>query len=99
MEQITANIIKWAAERQLLSPNNDRNQALKLVEEVGELCRAILKDDQEGVIDGIGDCLVVLTILAEQTGLSLETCYQSAWNEIKDRQGNTVNGTFIKRQS
>ena len=84
MEQITANIIKWAAERQLLSPNNDRNQALKLVEEVGELCRAILKDDQEGVIDGIGDCLVVLTILAEQTGLSLETCYQSAWNEIKD---------------
>ena len=96
MNTIINNVLKWAAERQLLSMNNDRNQALKLTEEVGELCRAILKDDQNGIIDGIGDCLVVLTILAEQRGTTLQECYQRAWDEIKFRKGKTVNGTFIK---
>ena len=37
---------------------------LKLVEEVGETCRAILKEDFDEVIDGIGDCVVVLTNLS-----------------------------------
>ena len=96
MKPLIDNVIGWAAERRLLSPSNDRNQGLKLVEEVGELCRAILKDDQSGVVDGIGDCLVALTILAEQRGITLQDCFQIAWNEIKDRQGKTINGTFVK---
>ena len=42
------------------------------------------------------NCLVVLTILAAQCGLNLETCFAVAWAEIKDRKGQTVGGTFIK---
>ena len=34
-------------------------QALKLVEEVGETCRAILKGNHNDIEDGIGDCVVV----------------------------------------
>ena len=48
--------------------------------------------------DGIGDVIVTLVILAEQQGLSLEECLQAAWDEIKDRKGKTVNGTFIKEE-
>ncbi len=96
LEQFEANTLEWAQVRSLLSPDNDRNQSLKLFEEGGELAKAILKDDQPGVIDGIGDCLVVLAILARQRGTSLQKCFAAAWNEIKNRKGETVGGTFIK---
>ena len=36
--------------------------------------------------------------IAEYYESSLEECLELAWNEIKDRQGITVNGTFIKNQ-
>ena len=96
LEQFEANTLEWAQVRSLLSPDNDRNQSLKIFEEGGELAKAILKDDQPGVIDGIGDCLVVLAILARQRGTSLQKCFAAAWDEIKDRKGETVGGTFIK---
>ena len=52
--------------------------------------------DREELIDGIGDVFVTLIILAAQNGLKPEDCLQSAWDEIKNRTGKTVNGVFIK---
>jgi phosphoribosyl-ATP pyrophosphohydrolase len=97
IQNIEQNVLHWAFQRHILLPDNDRNQALKLAEEAGELCGAILKNNQPAVVDGIGDCLVVLTILAHQRGTSLQECFEAAWNEIKDRQGVTVGGTFLKQ--
>ena len=48
------------------------------------------------LVDGLGDTLVTLIILAAQYGLELEDCLEYAYNEIKDRTGKTVGGTFIK---
>ena len=73
-----------------------KTQALKLVEEVGETCRAILKEDANEMIDGIGDCVVVLTNLAELIGTPIEGCIDKAYNEIKDRKGKMANGTYVK---
>jgi len=86
----------WANDRGLYDGGDPKTQALKLVEEVGETCRAILKEDHDEVVDGIGDCVVVLTNLAELTGVSIETCIDMAYNEIKDRTGKMVNGTYKK---
>ena len=71
-------------------------QALKLVEEVGETCRAILKEDAHEMIDGIGDCVVVLTNLAELIGTPIEDCIDQAYDEIRNRTGKMVNGTYKK---
>ena len=48
------------------------------------------------LVDGLGDTLVTLIILASQYGLELEDCLEYAYNEIKNRTGKTVGGTFIK---
>ena len=48
-------IREWADERGLYENGDAKTQALKLVEEVGETCRAILKEDHDEVVDGIGD--------------------------------------------
>ena len=86
----------WANERGLYDGGDPKTQALKLVEEVGETCRAILKKDTKEIIDGIGDCVVVLTNLAELSGTSIEKCIDAAYDEIKDRTGKMSNGTFKK---
>ena len=86
----------WANERGLYDGGDPKTQALKLVEEVGETCRAILKEDAKEMVDGIGDCVVVLTNLAELIGTPIEECIDIAYNEIKDRKGKMNNGTFKK---
>ena len=89
-------IREWAHERGLYDGGDSKTQALKLVEEVGETCRAILKQDKAQIIDGIGDCVVVLTNLAELNNLSIEDCIDCAYDEISNRTGKMVNGTFKK---
>ena len=86
----------WADERGLYDKGDPKTQALKLVEEGGETCRAILKGNDMEAIDGIGDCVVVLTNLAELLGESIERCIEQAYFEIKDRTGKMENGTFKK---
>ena len=86
----------WANERGLYDGGDPKTQALKLAEEVGETCRAILKEDAPEMIDGIGDCVVVLTNFAELIGTPIEECIARAYDEIKDRKGKMNNGTFKK---
>jgi len=89
-------IREWAEKRGLYDNGDPKTQALKLVEEVGETCRAILKQDHSEIVDGIGDCVVVLTNLAELVDTPIEDCIEAAYNEIKDRKGKMVNGTYKK---
>ena len=86
----------WANERGLYDKGDPKTQYIKLMEETGEIGRAILKNDTEEIIDGIGDAVVVLTNLAELCGVPIEECIQEAYNVISKRTGKMVNGTFVK---
>ena len=66
------------------------------MEEAGEVGRAILKQDDAEIKDGIGDMVVVLTNLAELCGLTIEECVESAYDVISKRTGKMENGTFVK---
>lgn len=89
-------IREWAETRGLYTNGDPKTQALKLVEEVGETCKAILNNDKPEIVDGIGDCVVVLTNLAKLTGNDIEFCIEQAYNEISKRTGKMINGTFVK---
>jgi NTP pyrophosphatase (non-canonical NTP hydrolase) len=86
----------WATKRGLYTKGDTKTQYCKLMEEAGELGRAILKKDNDEFVDAIGDMIVVLTNLAHLGGVSIEHCIDSAYNEIKDRKGGMQNGTFVK---
>ena len=90
-------IRQWANERGIYRNGDAKTQFIKLQEETGELARAILKNNQEELIDAIGDAVVVLTNLAALEGLKIEDCITSAYNVIKSRQGSMINGTFVKQ--
>jgi len=89
-------IREWADERGLYENGDAKTQALKLMEEVGEIARAVLKDDFDEAVDGIGDAVVVLTNLAELIGAPIEMCIDEAYDVISKRTGKMVNGTFVK---
>ena len=90
------DIRDWAEERGLYDKGDTKTQFCKLMEEAGELGRAVLKDNQAEFVDAIGDMVVVLTNMAMLGGTSIETCIDAAYDEIKNRKGKMVNGTFVK---
>ena len=93
---LKTNVIQWGKDKGIITPENSHKQALKMVSEVGELCDALIKNDVDGIKDGIGDTLVTIIILSEQLGYNLTECLELAYNEIKDRKGKTENGIFKK---
>lgn len=108
MENKFEQIREWATERGIYDKGDVKTQYVKLQEEAGELAKAIMKNDLDEFIDAIGDCVVVLTNLAElgnkhfeldkrKFNIEIEGCIDSAWDEIKDRKGKMVNGTFVKQ--
>jgi|TARA_R110000787_G_scaffold58766_1_gene133501 NTP pyrophosphatase (non-canonical NTP hydrolase) len=86
----------WASDRGLYDKGDTKTQFAKLMEESGELARAVLKDDKLEFVDAIGDMVVVLTNLAYLGGTNIEHCIDSAYEVIRKRSGNMVNGTFVK---
>ena len=89
-------IRKWAEDRGLYEKGNPMTQYVKLQEEAGELAKALLKEDQQEVIDAIGDIVVVLTNLAHLKGVTIEECIADAYKVINARTGKMINGTFVK---
>ena len=89
-------IRQWASARGIYKSGDVNTQYVKLMEEAGELAEAILKEDEDETIDAIGDMMVVLTNLAAMKGYKVEECIVTAYEVIKDRQGEMVNGTFVK---
>jgi len=82
--------------RDLYKKGDVKTQFAKLVEEVGELAKGVVDDNDALIKDSIGDIVVVLVNLAYLQGTSIEICQEIAWNDIKDRKGKMVNGTFVK---
>ena len=96
MNELTVNVRQWADNRNLLHRDNVPKQMMKTMEELGELNAAILKSNQDEIIDGLGDVLVTVIILANQLGYSPEQCLGAAWKEIAQRTGQTIDGVFLK---
>lgn len=89
-------IRKWASDRGITKDGNPKVQYIKLMEEAGELAEALLKNNELEIKDAIGDMVVVLTNLASLKGFTIEECINSAYNEIVDRTGKMIDGTFVK---
>ncbi|EMD7414683.1 MazG-like family protein [Enterococcus faecalis] len=95
MNELVKLIEKWAREKNLDIADPEK-QMLKVVEEVGEVAAALARNNKNDLRDGIGDVVVTLIILAMQNNMDLYECLNQAYSEIKNRQGEMVNGVFVK---
>ena len=94
MEELTKLIIKWHHDRNLIEGSSDKDQVLKLMQELGELSDSVCKG--KDVKDDLGDMMVVMLNIMERQGISMEECLETAYNDIKDRKGRMVDGIFDK---
>lgn len=95
MNELIEKIEQWAKDKGLDTADSSK-QMLKVMEELGEVAAAIVRSDRASLRDGIGDSVVTLIILAMQNDMDLFECLNYAYDEIKDRTGEMVNGTFVK---
>lgn len=94
MDELIKKVQIWAEDRNLISGATPKTQIIKLMLELGQLADDINK--QADPTDSIGDCLVVLIILAAQNNRTLLDCLAHAYDQIKDRKGIMLDGVFIR---
>lgn len=95
MNKLIKNVEQWATDKGL-EKSDPFKQLAKVIEELGEVGGGMARADKAEIMDGIGDTVVTLIILAMQHDMSLEECLACAYDEIKDRKGKMVNGVFVK---
>ena len=90
-------VVRWGEKRGIIQNSDSKTQLLKAFSEMGELADAISKRNRDGIIDGIGDVIVCLTMVAAIEDIDVKQCFQSAFLEIKDRKGYlNEHGIWIK---
>ena len=95
--EIEVKIIEWAKARGIIPNGNTITQAIKTLEEVQELLRAIDRNDKLEISDAYGDIFVTIVIGAYLNGGSITLYANDAYNVIKDRTGTLLpNGDFVK---
>ena len=90
------NVIQWHIDRNLIEGSTDKDQVLKLMQELGELSDSVCKG--KDIKDDIGDMLVVMLNIVTRNGVTLSECLARAWDDIKDRKGKMVDGIFVKEE-
>jgi len=99
--KLEKEIIQWAEDREIFKKATPITQHNKTVEEVLELRDAIIQMEENGhpskeIVDGIGDTIVTLVILCKMYKIKIDDCVAHAYNEIKDRKGQMIDGQFVK---
>jgi len=96
IEDCVTAIEQWGKDKGIVRAGNGAPQLEKLDEEVAELKAAFASGDREGIIDGIGDCVVVLILFARINDMYVDDCLESVYNIISKRTGKMIDGKFVK---
>lgn len=96
-ELLVQQVIDWGREKGITNPDK---QLCKVLEEVGEMAHEITRShyNSDEMMDSIGDSLVTIIILSDILNFDPLHCLQEAYNTIKGRTGETVNGCFQKSE-
>lgn len=94
LQELEERVAQWHVDRNLIDGSTDKDQYMKLIQEMGELSDSICKG--KDIRDDIGDIMVVLINISERNDLTLQECLEVAYNDIKDRKGRMVDGVFVK---
>lgn len=95
INDLTVRIYNWFEEKDLHDPIM---QFAKLNEEVGEVAHELTrgKYNTTEMKDSLGDVFVTLVGMTHHLDLDLSECINMAYQEIKDRTGKVVDGSFVK---
>tara|TARA_B100001564_G_scaffold232548_1_gene196473 strand:- start:68 stop:451 length:384 start_codon:yes stop_codon:yes gene_type:complete len=94
ISNLISKIMKWHEDRNLIEGSTDKDQVLKLQQELGELSDSVCK--QKDMKDDLGDMMVIMLNIMRRNNLTMEECLETAYIDIKDRKGKMIDGIFVK---
>ena len=94
MQELIEKVEQWHVDRNLIDGANDKDQGLKLLQEMGELSDNVCKGND--IRDDLGYMMVVMINIMKRNNISMEECLQVAYDDIKDRKGKMIDGIFVK---
>ena len=73
-----------------------RNSILDLTSELYFRGKIDQAPSGKTIEDDVGDCVVVLTIISEMQGLTMQKCISQGYSDIEHRKGEMIAGIFVK---
>ena len=107
MKELIEQVEQWAEDKGIDEAESWKPQFKKIVEEVMEYKEELKKFDHRKGMEYLmcydemvemGDILITLIIMAQQRGYEIKDCLTHAYLKIKDRQGEVIDGSFVKSE-
>lgn len=70
-DRLTAQVIGWANDRNLIEGSTVQKQNVKLIEEFGEFAAGLARGKKEVQADALGDMMVILIIMGQQADVNI----------------------------
>jgi len=99
MNHLIKAVEEWAAERGIMDKATPRAQAMKTLEEAGELLEAVCDDAFDEIALELGDVMVTCIIGCALQGFTPESALQAAYDKISKRSGRMVDGQFVREDN
>lgn len=96
LEDYLEMIANWGHARNIIHGSTPKAQVIKTLEECVELIAAIHHNNTDEIADAMGDIIVTLVMISEQTEIPIIEAVIRAYEEIKDRKGTMRDGIFYK---
>jgi NTP pyrophosphatase (non-canonical NTP hydrolase) len=94
---VELKILQWSEARKIIPNSTAKAQMIKLKEEILELQAGIADNNMDEIVDGVGDCGVVLINICAVLDINFVDCLAHAYDQIKDRTGTMKeDGIFYK---
>jgi NTP pyrophosphatase (non-canonical NTP hydrolase) len=95
LDELSKKVWDWFDEKGLSDPVM---QMVKVQEEIGELAHEISRGhrDTNEVVDALGDSLVTIIGMCHHLNIRPDDALSQAYNEIKNRKGKVIDGSFVK---
>ena len=94
-DELIWSVVEWGRSKKI---DNADKQFMKVVEETSEIAREMVRGryNSPELMDALGDSMVTLIILADILGYDIIGCLATAYAEIRNREGETIDGSFVK---
>lgn len=94
-DELIEAVMNWGVRHDISNPVM---QYAKVNEEVGEIAHELTRNNlySANMMDALGDTMVTLIILADILHFDIRDCLREAYETIKDRDGKTISGCFVK---
>ena len=96
LNELVGSVKQWVIDKGIAEKATLKSSYDKMQEELDEVFDSFANGDIENEQMELGDVIVTTISYAIVRGFNWQNCLNMAYNKIKDRKGQMINGQFVK---